>query len=208
MRSQPSPPTQRTSSAGPSQPDDRQQRRPQGSASAKTTGGITKIITTKDPPFGFFRVHASCARAVQGALGEAAVSKEHYFQLKWLPSIGEYVTPVQVGDELACVISLDERDKTSSRETRFRLKQLQIERCRYLSGEQMLAYLKAVHRIASSDAEGVLIAMGKCAAPWRFILSSDQFEPTFTNELVHLVLETLHVIYPSHALTEKCAHAD
>ena len=111
--------------------------------------------------------------------------------------------PVRQGDILACVISLDGRSSNESDQQRFRLKQLQLERCRYLTQEDMQAYLTAVHTLCKADAGRGLLKMSKCSAPWRFILQSEALLES-SDELVELVLHILRVIFPSHALTEKC----
>jgi hypothetical protein len=163
-------------------------------------------VADRQPPFGFFKVHQACHRAVQAALGEGAIKQQHYFQLRWLPQIGGCAVPVREGDELACVITLDERSAASDEGARFRVKQLQLERCRYLSGDDMRNYLTSVHTLSAANADGALMALSKCAAPWRYIVHADAFEPSLSDELVELVLQILHLIFPAQALAERCAN--
>ena len=56
-----------------------------------------------------------------------------------------------------------------------------------------------MHDLALTDPEEALLSIGKCAAPWRYLLQ----RTALTYGLTRMLLETMAAILPSHALHEK-----
>ncbi|KAL1523714.1 hypothetical protein AB1Y20_018644 [Prymnesium parvum] len=149
--------------------------------------------------YGFLQIHAAHTLAVSTAFGAAEAERQHYFRVDWLPAAGQQRAPVRKGDTLACLLGADSRAEAASGKPSLRLRQLTLERCAHLSNDELHGYLKAVHALARTEPETALLSIGKCAAPWRYLLQS----ATLADGLTRMLLETIAAILPSHALHEK-----
>lgn len=149
--------------------------------------------------YGFLQIHAAYTLAVSTAFGAAEAEKQHYFRVDWLPAAGQRRAPVRKGDTLSCLLGADSRGEAASGKPSLRLRQLTLERCAHLSSDEQHGYLTAVHALALTDPEEALLSIGKCAAPWRYLLQ----RTALTYGLTRMLLETMAAILPSHALHEK-----
>ena len=160
---------------------------------------LTLAPLARADEFGFLRIHSAYTRAVSSVFGSAEAEKDHYFGLDWLPSAGQMRVPVRVGDSLSCLIGVDTRAGTSSGGPIIKLRQLMHEKCGRLTKDEMLSYMKVVHELSASEPEAALISIGKCAAPWRYILQCRSHDAGLTR----MLLETLRAILSSPAMQEK-----
>ena len=149
--------------------------------------------------YGFLEIHPSHTLAVEAAFGKAEAVKQQYFKLDWVPSMSEI--PVRVGDTLSCLLVVNARVTEPGERSSLRVRQLVLEKCGHLTKAQMLSYLTGVQSHASADPEKALILMGKCGAPWRYILDQDSAD----DDLVALLLDTLVPILRSNAMLERRA---
>lgn len=176
----------------------------QGAPQVRCTARVVKVVVKEGDTYGFFQIKESCIHAVAAALGRAAIDNHHYFNVKWLPPVGgAYNLPVGHGDTLSCLLGRDQRPPPGREaETAFRPKQLKLDKCEKLSDEQTNNFLAFISNTAASSKEGALLALSTCSAVWRYILA----QRGLSSEAglgVRRVLETLHSIFPSHALEEK-----
>eukprot|EP00966_Prymnesium_polylepis_P077975 1807593-Prymnesium_polylepis.1 len=160
----------------------------------KCTGEVVNVIEKPAKVFGFFRIQASCTRSVTAVLGPEAAATEHYFETRWLPTIGNVKLEVRRGDVVACMLSPMEGESK-----RFRVRQLQLERCGHLSDALVLEYVSAVLELAERDAEKALLAMSKCVGPWMHVLN----RITLDSRVIQRLLCLLHELYVSRALPER-----
>lgn len=162
----------------------------------RAQGGAEGVLADE---YGFLQIHAAYTLAVSTAFGAAEAERQHYFRVDWLPAAGQRRAPVRKGDTLSCLLGADSRDKAASGKPSLRLRQLTLERCAYLSSDEQHGYLTAVHALARTDPEEALLSIGKCAAPWRYLLQ----RTALADGLTRMLLETMVAILPSHALHEK-----
>jgi hypothetical protein len=98
---------------------------------------------------------------------------------------------------LSCLLTKDARSKSG-----FGPRELKVEQVRRLSSEQLIGYLNDLKDTSQRDAEGALVHLSRCPAPWRFALEWRGDEKA-RDQIVRLVLETLHAVSDSRALHQR-----
>ena len=178
---------------------------PAGETQVRCSARVIKMVVKDGAATGsgFFHIDESSAQAVTTAFGCAAVAKDHYFRVAWLPSVvrGSYQLPVGPGDTLTCLISRDRRPPGQDAASLFP-RQIKLDRCAKLSRTQMQTFLCFISATAATSAEDALLALSPCAAVWRYVLTQPQIA-SGDGLGVRQVLETLHLISKSRSLHEK-----